>query len=144
MAATLNLHKAVRKIRLDDSEGSPEFVLDLTDQAIVEKAAVYAGCAAVYSKAVKDMEEQGLTDEVRQRLMSAYHVTVDAFLGEGAFDTITAWLCDGEGVPPEQMTAVYAPLMVYLYEEYNAVLTVNRNKAAERYFTGLRSVSNPL
>lgn len=144
MAVILNLHKAVRKIRLDDSEDSPEFTLDLTDKAMTQKAPVIAGCAAVYSKVVDDMKVEGLTDEISQRLMASYHVTIDAFLGDGAFNAITRWLADDENIPPEAMTAVYAPLMTYLYNEYNEIMTVNRNKAIGHYLAGLKNDNHAL
>lgn len=144
MAVILNMHKAVRKIKLDDSEGSPEFVLDLTDQAMQDNAVKFAGCAAVYGKITEDIDRDGLTEEIKERLIACYHVTIDAFLGDGAFDTICAWLTDDEGVPAEAMTAAFAPLMVYLYDEYHSVLTANRNMAVSRYIDGLRHEAQPL
>lgn len=136
MTASINMRRAVRRIRLDDEPGSPEFMLDLTDAGMQAKAVPMAGACAVYQKAVEDMQAGDLGDGMKRRVAAIYRVIVDVMLGEGAFETILEWTA-GPDEPPENVTMAFAPLIVYLVNEYEAMMTANRNEAVARYLDGL-------
>lgn len=129
----VNMHKAVRKVRLSEDPDSPEFLLDLTDRSINRNAPVLAGASTIYLKTIAEMKEKGSTEETSRRLISCYGVMIDTLLGEGAFAKITEWLVDEGDVAPEAMTAVYAPIIEYLYSEFNMVITANKSKGVEKY-----------
>lgn len=144
MAHIINMHKAIREIRLDDSEDSPTFTLDLTDKGMQSKAVAISGCCAVYLNLVKKMKENGITEEISKQLLSVYRVAINVFLGEGSFDVISDWLVDSGSVAPEEMTAAYAPLIEYLFSEYEAVMTANRSSAVEKYLNNDSQFANTL
>ena len=133
MPEVMNLHRPIQRIALDDSPDSPVFTLDLTDKGMSDKAVIISGCCQVYLETAKQMKTVGLTDEVAHDMAYTYRIIIDTMLGEGSFDVITDWLSDGNDVEPEQMIAIYSPLVEYLLGEYDSVLTANKNLAAQRY-----------
>ena len=137
MATIINMHKAVRRIKLDDTPESPEFTLDLTDDGMQRKAVAMAGACAVYRKLVQDCESNGITDSIKERMAAIYHVIVDVMLGDGAFDKIMLWTAGGTDVPAHEVTMAFAPLIAYLVDEYDMVLTANKSEAVARYLDGV-------
>lgn len=123
----LNLKKAIEEIRLDDSPESPVYTLDFTDMGINGKADRMRGCLARFAAAQEAMAE-GRSGEVAE----AFREVVECMLGEQAYAEIVDYVGAGE-VPPEDMTAVMLPLVVYLVDRYGDVLTANDSKVVAQY-----------
>ena len=96
MAVVLGLKKAKQVIRLDDSEGSPEYVLDLTDEAIQSKAVILRDRFLIQSEAVSAIQEDNgaLGDKDREDLIKLWKDIVETNLGDNAWLEILEYARD--------------------------------------------------
>ena len=134
---TLGIKKAREVIRLDDSEGSPEYVLDLTDAAVGKHLSQIRRCYKVYEKAqasLKQSKDGQLSPEMGEDLAKAYRKSIEIMLGKEAYEDICAYV--GEGLSPSEMNLVLTPLVLYLFEQFNDVVTANDSKAVKKYMKG--------
>ena len=133
---TLNMHKAIEKIRLNDEPDSPEFVLDLTDESINRKSVMLAGCYATYTATMNALANGADAVKAKLTLSAIYKQAVIVMLGEEAYKTILEYLRNGTNVREDELTLVMAPLVAYLFERFDDVLTMNQNKAVIKYLEG--------
>lgn len=135
MAVVLGLKKAKQVIRLDDSEGSPEYVLDLTDEAIQSKAVILRDRFLIQSEAVSAIQEDNgaLGDKDREVLIKLWKDIVETTLGDNAWLEILEYARDGQDVKDTDMVMVLAPVVFYLMEQLTEVITLNSNKAYAKY-----------
>lgn len=135
MAVVLGLKKATQVIRLDDSEGSPEYVLDLTDEAIQSKAVVLRDRFLIQSEAVSAIQggNGALGEKDREVLIKLWKDIVETTLGDNAWLEILEYARDGQDVKDTDMVMVLAPVVFYLMEQLTEVITLNSNKAYAKY-----------
>ncbi len=135
MAVVLGLKKAKQVIRLDDSEGSPEYVLDLTDEAIQSKAVILRDRFLIQSEAVSAIQEDNgaLGEKDREVLIKLWKDIVETTLGDNAWLEILEYARDGQDVKDTDMVMVLAPVVFYLMEQLTEVITLNSNKAYAKY-----------
>lgn len=135
MAVVLGLKKAKQVIKLDDSEGSPEYVLDLTDEAIQSKAVVLRDRFLIQSEAVSAIQGDNgaLGDKEREVLIKLWKDIVETTLGDNAWLEILEYARDGQDVKDTDMVMVLAPVVFYLMEQLTEVITLNSNKAYAKY-----------
>ena len=130
------MHKAIEKIRLNDEPDSPEFVLDLTDESINRKSVMLAGCYATYTATMNALANGADAVKAKLTLSAIYKQAVIVMLGEEAYKTILEYLRNGTNVREDELTLVMAPLVAYLFERFDDVLTMNQNKAVIKYLEG--------
>lgn len=131
---TLNIHKAVQEIRLDDSPESPVFKLDLTDSSINKKTPFIAGCYVVYQRVLDDLKESKITtEEAKVKLASIYKQIISAMLSTDAYEAIYQYIKGASDAEPEEVTLAMSPIVEYLLQEFDAILTMNRSKVVRQY-----------
>lgn len=135
MAVVLGMKKAKQVIRLDDSEGSPEYVLDLTDEAIQTKAVVLRDRFLIQSEAISAIQNDNgaLGEKERKVLIGLWKDIVETTLGEVAWSEILEYARDGQDVKETDMVMVLAPVVFYLMEQLTEVISLNSNKAYAKY-----------
>lgn len=143
MATILNLSKAKEVIRLDDEPGSPSFVLDLTDNAVIKNG------QEVYQEYIKHNEqltkiEQGSdTPEDRALMAKIWKKTISVLLGENAYDIICDYVRNGfDDVTDDEITLLLTPVVLYLLDKLNSVATANNNQAVLKYARSKQSAAN--
>ena len=109
----LGLRKAYETIRLDESPDSPEYVIDLSDAALGEKARV--------------LEEGGRAD-----VSELYRSVIVTMMGEAAYGEIVEYVGGGM-LGAEEVCMALTPLVLYLVELFNATVEANMGAAAARY-----------
>ena len=129
----IGIKRAVRRIALDESEGSPVFTLDLSDSG-VQRAAIAARDRIDAAQGLMGKSE--LTDGDRETVAELYTAIVDSLLGAGAMDTIAAYACDGTGKPVSDMLVALTPLILYLAGEIGDMTAKADAKAYARYTGG--------
>lgn len=131
---TLNVHKAIQEIRLDDSSESPVFTLDLTDSSMNEKTPIIAGCYVVYQRIMKDYESGDVDFELtKTKLASIYEQIIELMLGQEAYLEIFEYIRNGKDIEAAEITMAMAPVVEYLLQEFDAVLTANRSKVVQDF-----------
>ena len=133
----IGLKRAVEEIRLDESPDSPVYRLDLTDIGIAEKAAKLRANVRRYQD-LQARLEAGVADEadmdaLLEELAGVYEVLISLMLGHEAYEEIVAYAANGADIEAKDMNIVLTPLVLYLYEKYNEVLTANNNAAIAKY-----------
>lgn len=134
---TLGIKKAREVIRLDDSADSPEYVLDLTDTAVGKNLMEIRKCYRVYEKAQKTLkasEDGMLTPEMQDDLAKAYRKSIEILLGKKAYKEICEYV--GEGLDASELNMVLTPVVLYLFAQFNDVITANDSEAVKKYAKG--------
>ena len=139
--ATIDIKKARQVIRLDDSEGSPEYTLDLTDKGIGRKIDSIRRHYAKYTQLKEKMDaadakrDGEAVDALMHQLAEVYEQIVSEMLGAEAYRDVVGYVGGGE-VEPWEMNAVLTPLVMYLLEQVNDAVTANKNEAIMKYVKG--------
>lgn len=136
---SLGMKRAIVRIPLCDDEDSPVFTLDMRDESVGKKAAV------LYEKYLEmkpelEAVENGSKEEGNiEAVIALWKTIIDSMLGDGAFDATVAFIADGEDVKPSEMILLISPLVYYLLEQMEDILTANRSAAFEKYVNKGRS-----
>lgn len=124
----LNLKKAVEEIRLDDSPESPVYTLDFTDMGITGKSERMRECLAGFAELQGKPIDQGSAKVIAD----AYREVITVMLGEDAYGEIVDYVGGGT-TAPEKMNVVLMPLVLWLLDQYNDIVTVNDSRVVQRY-----------
>ena len=135
--AIIGLKKAIEEIRLDDSPDSPVYHLNLTDIGVAEKASKLRANVRLYqdlqARLAAGVADEGDMDALLEELAGVYEALISLMLGSEAYAEIVAYASGGHDVEPKEMNIVLTPLVLYLFEKYNEVVTANNNAAMLKY-----------
>ena len=127
------MHRAVETIKLNDEPDSPEFRIDLSDSSINQMSVMLAGCYVNYSETMKAIANGADMVKAKFRLSAIYKQMISTFLGEDAYNTILEYLRNGTDVSEDDLTLIMSPLIEYLFEKFDDVITMHQNKAVLKY-----------
>ena len=120
----LGLRKAYETIRLDESPDSPEYVIDLSDAALGEKARVLGVAVADADRILEEGDRADVSE--------LYRSVIVTMLGEAAYGEIVEYVGGGM-LEAEEVCLALTPLVLYLVELFNATVEANMGAAAARY-----------
>lgn len=133
MATVIGLRKAVQEIKLDDSPDSPVYKLDLTDKSVIRKG------KAVYSEFQKNkdalarVEEGSEAQEDIDAMAHVWRSVIESTLGKKAYQEIFDYVTDGQDIEINDALLLITPVVMYLLQELEAVVTANNNSAVLKY-----------
>lgn len=138
MADVIGVRKAVRRVRLDDEPGSPEFTLDLTDLGVSGKAERLRALWREYGdvQARLGAAGEGKPEGLLREAAAVYRRVIDEMLGEGAYEAIARYAAGDEGVPTWNVNLALTPVVLYLFRCFDDALTANRDEAVLKYLRG--------
>ncbi len=129
---SINLKKAVRQIRLDDTPESPVYTLDFTNAGISGKSEAMRDALGKFVQLSQGAKDGTLGDGDSEILADAYEAVVGIMLGEEAWPEIVEYI--GGGIAPARMTVVLMPLVLWLLDQY--IMTANDNRVVAKYLRG--------
>ena len=131
---SINLKKALRQIRLDDTPESPVYTLDFTNAGISGKSEAMRAALGKFVQLSQGAKDGTLDDGDSEILADAYEAVVSIMLGEEAWPEIVEYI--GGGIAPARMTVVLMPLVLWLLDQYNDIMTANDNRVVAKYLRG--------
>jgi len=134
--AVIGLHKAREVIRLDDSEDSPEYILDLTDGSLEKKGDLLSGCVNDFYDIQEKINDESCDQrEVMARLSKVYASVISAFLGRRAYNEIVAYVTDGDkSIRRSELNVLLSPVVLFLIGRYADVVRHREFEKASRKY----------
>lgn len=133
---TLNVRQARQEIRLDESEDSPVYTVDLTDSNLIKAAGeIYARFLTI-APIIERMDEEEPSDEDMAAIAEEWEAVIVGVLGQQAYDDVVEYV--GGGADRTQLNFVLAPLALYLIDLLDELINSNLTTARNRYVRAAR------
>ena len=134
MATVIGLKKAVQRIALDESEGSPVYTLDLTDKSISEKLFALVARFKEFQQLgewLRSCEDDERAAWLLDKTAELYEQVISDLLGADAYKEIVEYVGGGEDA--SNLNMILTPLVRYLFEQVLGVVHANDEAAVGKY-----------